>query len=290
MNKQIINEKETQCAISAHKIGRLVTTQKCYNRKSGKCNYGYINSLFKRFVHKSINKNHFNLIVTPGGFLCFDFPDQLCDLHVDIKRPTRKQIQLLQEKAQKTIEDFLYNKLTNDVFEGLKNIADYITIGIDGRISKQSIELVAVYDLKSEEIIHWTGKFYPVKGQERCLIRYPYLDSHFVKLNGAKVLILGCHDLNVFSNRGQSKAIGWRKEIAEIFKSKCQKHKPSIVIQHPHNTDSSKIWRSSWLELERVLPSVTDYVSGIYFDEEKHRSCLEDVLEKTQRGDVLNFG
>ncbi len=292
MNKQDLEDKGNQGSISYHKIVRLVTTQKCYNKKhleGVKCDYAYINSLFKRFVHKNIDKNHFDFIVIPGGFLNFEFPFQLYDEHIDIDKPTRKQIQLLQEQAQLTIEDFLYDKLANDIFDGLKNVADYITIGIDGASRRQKIELIAVYDLRIKKIIHWTGKFYPVKTQEEYLIKYPYLGSHFIELNGYKVLILGCHDLNVFSNRGQSKAIGWRKEAAEIFKSKCQKYKPSIVLQHPHCTDSSKIWRSSWLELERKLSSVTDYVSGIYFDEEDHRSCLEDVLAKTKKGDVLSF-
>lgn len=292
MNKQTLDEKGDQYSISYHKIARLVTTQKCYNKKypeAIKCNYGYINSLFKRFVKKNINKRHFDFIVTPGGFLHFKFPSQLYDEHIDIEKPTRKQIELLHQQARMTIEDFLYDKLANDIFDGLKNVADYITIGIDGESIIQRIELIAIYDLKRNEIIHWTGKFYPTKSQERYLIKYPYLSSHFTKLNGYKVMILGCHDLSVFSNRGQSIAMNWRKDIAEIFKSKCRVFKPSIVLQHPHNTDSSMTWRASWLELERVLPDVTDYAAGIYFDEEEPRSSLEDVLNKYKKGNVLDF-
>lgn len=292
MKKQTINEKRNRDPISYHKIARLVTTQKCYNRKypeAVKCNYGYINSLFKRFVNKNINKKHFDFIVTPGGFLYFKFPSQLYDEHIDIENPTRKQIQLLHEQARMTIEDFLHDKLANSIFEDLKNIADYITIGIDGKSSSQKIELIAIYDLKRNEVIHWTGKFYPTKSQEKYLIRYPYLGSHFIKLNGYKLMILGCHDLSVFSNRGQSIAMNWRKDVAEIFKSKCRMFKPSIVLQHPHNTDSSITWRASWLELERELPDVTDYAAGIHFDEEEHRSSLEDVLLKYKKGHVLDF-
>jgi hypothetical protein len=70
----------------------------------------------------------------------------------------------------------------------------------------------------------------------------------------------------------------------------CKEFMPEIVIQHPHTTDTPKIWNAAWSELVRELPSVNHFVSGInYSNKNGVRGNLNDVLQKTKKGDVIDF-
>ena len=65
-------------------------------------------------------------------------------------------------------------------------------------------ELVSVIDTEAGKVIHWTGKSYPVSGmEERTLVQAP-LKSHRLEFGGKRMLILGCHDLNLFSQRART--------------------------------------------------------------------------------------
>ena len=64
--------------------------------------------------------------------------------------------------------------------------------------------MVAVIDTETGSIIRWTGKSYPMgRVQEQTLVHAP-LESHLLTFNGAPMLILGCHDLNLFSERARA--------------------------------------------------------------------------------------
>ena len=66
--------------------------------------------------------------------------------------------------------------------------------------------------------------------------------------------------------------------------------KPEIVLQHPHTTDSVLTWTTAWRGLVREVPSVRVYASaGRYYRPKGERSSLNDVLEKTKRGNTLDF-
>lgn len=105
--------------------------------------------------------------------------------------------------------------------------------------------------------------------------------------------MLGCHDLNVYNPRGQANANpnGWRRQIADKFKKQCKEFSPEIVLQLPHTTDSSNIWNHAWRAVERELPEVKHFASGIkYFNgNEPPRDSLENILERTKKGDVIDF-
>ena len=78
--------------------------------------------------------------------------------------------------------------------------------------------MVCLIDLKNYEF-HWTGKSYPIPNQEKELVRIVNLKSHFLILEDiGKVMILGCHDLNIFNPRSDKNAEGWRKKVKEDFK------------------------------------------------------------------------
>lgn len=270
--------------MESHKIARLIV--------EGDPNETKLKNLIAKFISKAKNR-HFDFVITPGGFLSFDFPEGLDD-DIDIDNINEKQLQLLHKEAEEVISDF-FGRLKDDDFQKLKKIADYFTIGIDGSNESGSrhIELIAVYNLKKEKVIRWTGKFYPTEYQKRSLIKFNDLDSHFIELNSQKIIILGCHDLNVYSPRGQAMAKqgGYKKQVADKFRSKCEMFKPEIILQHPHTTDSPNIWNQPWRMVEKELSSVKHFASGIKYHngDEEPRGLLVDVLEKTKKGDVIDY-
>ena len=268
-----------------HKVARLVVVGNPSELK--------LKNLLVKFISKAKNK-HFDFVITPGGFLSFEFPYELEDYDTDIENIDKKQLKLIQAKAEEKIAHF-FSRLKNDDFQKLKEIADYFTIGIDGsnETGSKSIELITIYNLKEEKTIRWTGKFYPTEYQKRSLIKFNSLDSHFIELNDQKVMILGCHDLNVYSPRGQAmtKPGSYKRQVSEIFRSKCEKFKPDIILQHPHTTDTPNTWNAAWRKVEKDLPNVKHFASGIkYFNwDDEARDSLENVLEKTKKGDVVDY-
>lgn len=268
-----------------HKIARLVVEKNPSERK--------LKRLLNKFISKNIDK-HFEFVITPGGFLSFWFPEALDDIKIDVDDINEKELKLLEDEAEQVIEKF-FEELKNSNFQKLKKIADYITIGIDGINSTESrhIELIGIYSLKKAKVIRWTGKFYPTERQKRRLIKFNNLDSHFIELNNQKVVVLGCHDLHVYSSRGQSIANveGYKKKIANRFRSKNKKFKPDIILQHPHTTDTPNSWRNSWNVIEKELPSVKHFASAIKYYNwgEECRRELDYVLERTKKGDVIDF-
>mgnify|MGYP000881678212 CR=1 FL=1 len=274
-----------------HKIARLIVTEREYDNK-GNPIYERLILLIQNFVSRFYGKSHFEFIITAGGFLTFKFPEGI-RYGISIPYVEKYQVQVFQHEADKAINTFI-RLLPTATFRQLQEIADYFTIGIDGYnpFDKQKIELVGVYDLKNENVIRWTGKFYPTEQQKHDLIKITDLNSHFIELNHQRLLLLGCHDLNVYSPRGQAAANpeGWRRKIADRFKMHCKEFMPEIVIQHPHTTDTPKIWNAAWSELVRELPSVNHFVSGInYSNKNGVRGNLNDVLQKTKKGDVIDF-
>jgi|GEM_PF-670455 len=286
-----VENKKTSMEKNPARIARLIT-------KELECDYegtpieSKSRKLIDKFLDSEHGKNHYDLIVTPGGFLTFDFPRRL-QYDLDIKIAEKDSVVDLQKEAQEVISLF-FRQMKSSSLRKLKETADYFSIGIDGRNKfYKGIEFVAIYDLKNERIISWTGKFYPTEAQKNDLIKFNDLNTHFVELNNHKVVVLGCHDLNVFSPRGQANANpnGWKRKVADEFKNLCQEFQPDIIIQHPHTTDTSKIWSMPWKAVERQLPSVKHYASGINYMN-RHgapRGKLSDVLDCTKKGNVHDF-
>ena len=85
------------------------------------------------------------------------------------------------------------------------------TITIGGNRSPEACthaELVAVFDTHSGEIRRWTGKSYPVDGQQHTLDHVKDLGTHFLELGSERLLLLGCHDLLLFAARGRPSVHG----------------------------------------------------------------------------------
>jgi very-short-patch-repair endonuclease len=294
LNNLLSEKRENNNVISGkHKIARLIVTGKEYD-SFGNPNYERLAMLLESFILHFYGKLQFEFIVSPGGFLTFEFPENL-HYKINLEYAEDNLISIFEKEANITIRDF-FEKLPEDTFNKLKNIVDYFTVGIDGYnpINKQKIELVAVYDLKIESVIRWTGKFYPRPEEQNTLIKINDLRNHFIELNNQNVVILGCHDLNVYSPRGQAvaRANGWRKQLSNKFKGICSEFKPDIILQHPHKTFSPKNWNLAWDSVREELPSVSHYASGINYQKMKASDTLRPlskVLEKTKKGDVVDF-
>lgn len=60
-------------------------------------------------------------------------------------------------------------------------------------------------------------------------------------------MILGCHDLSVFNPRGKAVTKQpWRKEARLKFHRALQNEAPTVMLHHPHRTDSPLTWVSPW--------------------------------------------
>ncbi len=231
-------------------------------------------------------------LLTCGGFIQFDWPESVSQNDIgDNKYPNDKALSELVAKAK----EYANIVLDEDLCNKLKEVTDYITLGIDSFKEKISttknyigtlhIELVFLKDLKHNKL-YWTGKSYPTHAQEKGLIRIADLKTHFFDLETiGKIMILGCHDLTIFNPRSKN-AKNWRKEVNEKFKELAKKEKPVYVLHHPHTTVKSRTWLNAWSGLKNTLPSVKYYASaGRYYEPDRNPSKwdpLDDILKKTK--------
>ena len=234
--------------------------------------------------------------LTPGGFVKALFPDDIDDW--DGKRGWRSRPEdfgALLPHARKAVDEVL----TPQVMDAARGRADYLTLGVDlsDRSGKRKMdrvaqgthaELVAVVEVaRGEPVVRWTGKSYPVSWQERTLVQEPALDSHLLRCGAERVLILGCHDLNMFSPQAEANMIAGsdRQRRSERMRKVARKFRPTVILHHPHWTDSPRIWSTAWSGARRVLSGKRGgghvWASGIayYNGGEARRGALRDVLE-----------
>jgi len=162
-------------------------------------------------------------------------------------------------------------------------------------------ELVAFVRCSDGRVLRWTGKSYPTTRQEARLIQVTDLDSHCVRFDGDRVLILGCHDLNMFSPRAwaNQNSQGERRKRCRQMRGVVSRFEPTVILQHPHGTDSALTWQLPWAALrERCKETLKAWASGICFqssgeDEngnlKRERDELQKVLAKTRRYDAPNL-
>lgn len=63
------------------------------------------------------------------------------------------------------------------------------------------------------------------------------------------------------------------------------------MLQHPHSTDSHRIWRMPWSGLVKDTPSIKSWGSGIGYHnwDKAPRMELERVLQFTKSDDVRDI-
>ncbi|HPU23972.1 MAG TPA: hypothetical protein PL149_07445 [Candidatus Kapabacteria bacterium] len=227
-------------------------------------------------------------LITCGGFLQFDWPESISWNDIgDNKNPNHEAINKLIEKAT----EYVSSVLNDDLCRRLSEVTDYITLGVDSVNEKIStthnrlhVELVFLKDLKQGNLF-WTGKSYPTSSQQNGLVRIVDLQTHFVNLDVGKVMILGCHDLNIFNPRSIN-AKEWRKKVKEDFKKLAKNEESIYALHHPHTTVKRRTWLTAWSSLRKTLTSIKHYAgSGRYY--ESNRECskwndLDVVLKATK--------
>lgn len=225
--------------------------------------------------------------LTPGGFICAPFPN---DYDGRIGWDSRPQdFASLIPTAQKAIDKVLIDKIKHIAVKK----AMFLTLGVDLCDDDEGAhaELVAMIKTDSGKTIRWTGKSYPTLDQQNDLVNESNLDSHFLRVAGERVLILGCHDLNMFNPRGYAnqKPGGLRRRRCDEMRKLAKKFDPTTILQHPHSTDTPNIWKTAWHGVHRLLPTARICASGIayYNHDEKCRGELKTVRAKTQFGNDI---
>jgi len=221
-------------------------------------------------------------VLTPGGFVRATLPGTWQGSTGWQSRGS--DLEVLTAHAAK----YLRTVVTDRVLRAATGKVDVLTIGIDLHYEAEltHAELVAVYDVARRRIVRWTGKSYPTGKQEQTLVHVVDLDTHLLEIAGERVLVLGCHDLNMFSPRGHANQSpgGLRRQRCDDMRRKVARFRPTTVLQHPHSTDTPNIWRMPWLSLAREVPSIRAWGSGIayYSWRENNRADLDRVLDLTK--------
>jgi hypothetical protein len=225
-------------------------------------------------------------LITPGGFVSSGWP---CSWSGRVSWQSRPA-DLTELVA--TAERVINRVVTKRVLAAAADKAEVLTIGIDlfAYPDPEHVELVAVFDIQAAKLVQWTGKSYPTSGQEKTLVQVADLKTHLLSIAGERVLVLGCHDLNMFSPRGRANQDpnGVRRKRCDEMAAMVQQFRPSVVLQHPHSTDTPNIWRLPWSLIHREIPSVRVWASGIgYYNRHGSlRAPLTEVLQFTQGGET----
>jgi hypothetical protein len=226
------------------------------------------------------------VLTTCGGFFCFPWP-RVFHWSDNVNPGADDRLEL-----EKAAEHHLWQLLTPDLVRELALLTRFISIGADSTTTRHGrcyrCELVAVVNLRTREV-RWTGKYYPTGPyQMRQLYRCPELESHFLSLNRHRTMVLGCHDLNLFSPRGMAVTApgSIRAEWRASFLAEANRFAPSLVLHHPHTTQSPRVWLQAVHHLQRELPSVRQFISGlnIYPVSRQNRSMLYAIQKATQLG------
>lgn len=237
-----------------------------------------------------------DITITPGGFIRIPFPQDYDREGGSCGWGSDRDFELLIPVALRAVERVIG---TEKVMDALRRRTRLLTLGVDLNSTELKggpgthAEMVAVVDTATGEVIAWTGKSYPVGPiQERTLVHAP-LESHLFRFGEMPMLILGCHDLNLFSQRARAnqRAGSVRRRRCNAMRRLAREFEPVTVLQHPHTTDSPMIWSTAWAGVRKCLTTAETLASGIaYCRGEKsglQRASMKAVLERTAWGDQI---
>ena len=233
--------------------------------------------------------------VTPGGFIVAPFP---CPWKGESGWESgTDDFEALVEHAEEVVGEVL----TPKVLGAATGRTKFLTLGLDlnDRSGKRKMdrksrethaELVAIVDVEKGAAVQWTGKSYPTSWQEGTLVQETNLTSHRFECGEQRVLVLGCHDLNMFSGRAWANMTtrNRRHTRSKEMRDLTGDFEPTMILHHPHSTDSPRIWATAWGGARAFLPEIDDqrhvWASGIgyYNDEEEPRGTLHDVQRLTR--------
>ena len=234
-----------------------------------------------------------DVTITPGGFIRIPFPQNYDREGGSRGWGSDRDFERLIPVALTAVERVIG---TDKVMDALRRRTRLLTLGVDLNSTELKggpethAEMVAVIDTTTGEVIAWTGKSYPANPvQERTLVHAP-LESHLFRFGETPMLILGCHDLNLFSQRARAnQSVGSvRRRRCNAMRRLASEFEPVTVLQHPHTTDSPMIWSTAWAGVRKCLTTAETLASGIAYcggDENGlPRDSIEAVLERTAWG------
>ena len=179
--------------------------------------------------------------------------------------------------------------LSDRVMRAAARCTQYLTLGVD-LVWEDGLhaELIAIVDVRTGTVAHWTGKTFPSASQAQRLIQVADLPSHYFDGADERVLILCDHDLSIYNPRAR-KALdpeSMRGQRCRDMDALLAKHQPTLVLQHPHKIDSPQLFGQEWKQLLKQARSVSCWASGIAYcsrDEgEPPLRSLDDVLAGTR--------
>ncbi len=228
-------------------------------------------------------------LITPGAFIEATWPGQWQGTPGWDARP--EELQPLVRVAEHAARQVL----TPSIRAAARGKVRYLTLAVDvttdQKMKGPHAELVGVYDVTRDRFAGWTGKSYPLAVQEDSLVHVTDTASHLLELDGERVMVLGCHDLNMFSPRAYANQAegSRRRERTEAMRAKAQAFGPTIILQHPHGTDTPNIWLLAWRAIEKQFPDLKAWASAIGFynflnPTGSTRASLEKTLRQTQSG------
>ena len=223
---------------------------------------------------------HVRYLIFPGGTIHFSLEN------IEAMKPGWNTDEQAIRLCERAAHDAVMGSIDATMSKKLNEVADFVSVGVDTVNSKRcptSAEMVVVFSTKDRRVVGVTGKSYPIKEQEKTLLRVSDIQSHFMRVGGDRLLVLGCHDLNVFSPRvhanvGQGSN---RATVIHEFIRLTKAFKPTVVLQHPHMTDSSHIWKQGWSGIRQQLPLVKVYASALRVHSGKNKSPLSAIRRCT---------
>ena len=267
--------------------------------------------LSSAFESKSWTSGKADFAIAPGGFIRTPLPRYYCGRRGWDSR--KRDLDKLIPHAEAAVDAVM----RGEVLKAARRRTQFLTLGVDlnGDRNKEErirgnhecrrtcprtcthAELVAVLDTESGKVVQWTGKSYPTKGQQHTLVQVKDLDTHFLELGSERLLLLGCHDLHLFSGRGRRSINGpTSKEMRRRrMLKRARKFKPTMIFHHPHTTYSQKVWDGAWGGTQKRLPTADLWASGIAFcGNPKPRrcwtpeQCLDATLAATASGNGMS--
>lgn len=252
---------------------------------------GEAGALLEALVRRWPEGREVDFLALWGGFLRFRWPDRLGRRAIgDNLNPSRDTVNRLYKEAENCFRP---------VFDGrmralLRRHARCVTFGVDSHFFASSwqdphAELVFALDLETGEA--WaTGKSYPNPRQQYGLVRVPDLESHFIRACGREVMLLSCHDLNLFSPRSLHNARGWRRDSILRFRELTAERAPELLIWHPHKSDTPRTWIPGLGGLRKERPGIAYAGAGVYYNgAAPPRSSLDSVRRHTAAAPMLDF-
>ena len=281
-----------------------VVVDGCPSLKREETNFTRARNMLLRVFSDSRWPGNALFAVTPGGFVKAPFPDDWKGKRGWDSRA--EDFRALVSHMWTAVAEVL----TPQVLDAARGRADFLTLGVDlndrsgkgkmeGKARETHAELVAIVDVERGETVHWTGKSYPVSWQDSTLVQEADVASHLFQCRTERVLVLGCHDLNMFSPRAKANmsAGSRRHRRSRQMRKLTREFWPTMILHHPHSTDSPRVWSTAWSGAREFLPRRRGarhvWVSGIahYRHGGKRRGALSDVLGATRccEGDIVDI-